>query len=84
MHPKEHHWYLALIAIDPSVQGQGVGTLLMNEGIEKMKVDGVGGYLETQKEENLAFYNRFGYELRETVRPMPEGPPYFTMWQPAR
>ncbi|MGC2169492.1 MAG: GNAT family N-acetyltransferase [Acidimicrobiales bacterium] len=84
VHPKEHHWYLALIATDPSVQRQGVGTLLMNEGIEKMKVDGVGGYLETQKEENLAFYNRFGYDLRETVRPVPGGPPYFTMWKPAR
>jgi ribosomal protein S18 acetylase RimI-like enzyme len=83
VHPKEHHWYLALIATDPTVQRQGVGTLLMNEGIEKMKMDGVGGYLETQKEENLAYYNRFGYDLRETVRPVPGGPPYFTMSKPA-
>jgi ribosomal protein S18 acetylase RimI-like enzyme len=83
VHPKEHHWYLALIATDPSVQRQGVGTLLMNEGIERMKHDGVGGYLETQKDENLAYYNRFGYDLRETVRPVPGGPPYFTMSKPA-
>ncbi|MGC2486193.1 MAG: GNAT family N-acetyltransferase [Acidimicrobiales bacterium] len=83
VHPKEHHWYLALIATDPSVQRRGVGTLLMNDGIEKMTADRLGGYLETQKEENLAFYNRFGFVLRDTVRPMPDGPPYFTMWKPA-
>ena len=83
VHPKEHHWYLALIATDPSVQRQGVGTLLMNEGLERMKRDGVGGYLETQKEENLAYYNRFGYDLRETLHPVTGGPPYFTMWKPA-
>ncbi|HTT59764.1 MAG TPA: GNAT family N-acetyltransferase [Acidimicrobiales bacterium] len=83
VHPKEHHWYLALIATDLTVQRRGAGTLLMNEGIEQMKLDGVGGYLETQKEENLAFYNRFGYDLRETLHPVAGGPPYFTMWKPA-
>jgi ribosomal protein S18 acetylase RimI-like enzyme len=84
VHPKdEPHWYLALIATDPSLQRQGVGTVLMNEGVERMTSEGVAGYLETQKEENLAYYNRFGYVLRETVRPVPEGPPYFTMWKPA-
>jgi ribosomal protein S18 acetylase RimI-like enzyme len=83
IHPKEPHWYLALIATEPAQQGRGVGRLLMDDGVELMKRDAVGGYLETQKEENLAFYHRFGYELKETVRPVPEGPPYYTMWKPA-
>jgi ribosomal protein S18 acetylase RimI-like enzyme len=84
VHPKELHWYLPLLAVDPLAQGQGVGTMLMNDAIATMDADGVGGYLETQKEENHAFYNRFGYELRDTLRPVEDGPPYYTMWRPAR
>jgi GNAT superfamily N-acetyltransferase len=84
VHPKELHWYLPLLAVDPSVQGQGAGTLLMNDAVAIMDADGVGGYLETQKEENHAFYNRFGYELRDTLHPVPDGPAYYTMWRPAR
>jgi predicted N-acetyltransferase YhbS len=84
VHPKELHWYLPLLAVDPLVQGQGVGTMLMLDGVATMDADGVGGYLETQKDENHAFYNRFGYELRDTLRPVADGPPYYTMWRPAR
>ncbi|MGB8179173.1 MAG: GNAT family N-acetyltransferase [Acidimicrobiales bacterium] len=84
VHPKELNWYLPLLAVDPSVQGRGVGTMLMNEAVARMDADGVGGYLETQKEENHAFYNRFGYELRDTLHPVPDGPAYYTMWRPAR
>jgi ribosomal protein S18 acetylase RimI-like enzyme len=83
VHPKDLNWYLPLLAVDPSVQGQGAGTMLMEEGVLRMEKDGVGGYLETQKEENHAFYHRFGYELRETLHPIPGGPPYYTMWRPA-
>jgi ribosomal protein S18 acetylase RimI-like enzyme len=84
VHPKELNWYLPLIAVDPAVQGLGVGTMLMRDGVARMEKDGVGGYLETQKEENHAFYNRFGYQLRDTLHPVPDGPPYYTMWRPAR
>jgi GNAT superfamily N-acetyltransferase len=84
VHPKELNWYLPLLAVDPSVQGQGAGTMLMKEGVARMEKDGVGGYLETQKEENHAFYNRFGFELRDTLHPVLDGPPYYTMWRPAR
>ena len=84
VHPKELNWYLPLLAVDPSVQGQGAGTMLMKEGVARMESDGVGGYLETQKEENHAFYNRFGFELRDALQPVLDGPPYYTMWRPAR
>jgi ribosomal protein S18 acetylase RimI-like enzyme len=83
VHPKELNWYLPLLAVDPSIQGQGAGTMLMRDAVARMEKDGVGGYLETQKEENLGFYNRFGYELRDTLHPVPDGPPYYTMWRPA-
>jgi predicted N-acetyltransferase YhbS len=58
--------------------------MLMNDGIARIDAAHVGAYLETQKEDNHAYYRRFGFELRETLHPMPEGPPYFTMWRTTR
>ncbi len=84
VHPKELSWYLPLLAVDPSFQGHGAGTTLMEEGVSRMEKDGVGGYLETQKVENHAFYNRFGFQLVDTLHPTPDGPAYYTMWRPAR
>jgi len=83
-HPEESHWYLYLLVTDPSIQRRGVGTLLMKHGLAETDAEGVGSYLETQNEENLAFYRRFGYERRETLRPVKEGPPLFTMWRRPR
>jgi len=83
-HPEESHWYLYLLVTDPSIQRRGVGTLLMEHGLAETDAEGVGSYLETQNEENLAYYRRFGYELRETLRPVKEGPPLFTMWRRPR
>jgi ribosomal protein S18 acetylase RimI-like enzyme len=83
-HPKEPHWYLYLLVADPSVQRSGIGTTLMEQGLTHADEEGVGSYLETQKEDNLAYYRRFGYELRDTLRPVNEGPPLFTMWRRPR
>jgi ribosomal protein S18 acetylase RimI-like enzyme len=83
-HPKELHWYLCLLVTDPTIQRSGVGTMLMEHGLAKVGEEGVGGYLETQNEDNLGYYRRFGYELRETLRPVKEGPPLFTMWRRPR
>jgi GNAT superfamily N-acetyltransferase len=82
-HVKVPHWYLFLLVTDPDVQRSGAGTMLMEWGLERMRDEGVGGYLETQKEENLAYYQRFGYQLREELRPVKNGPPLFTMWREA-
>lgn len=83
-HPKEPHWYLFILVADPSIQRSGVGTMLMNHGLALADAEGVGGYLKTQNEDNLAYYRRFGYELRDTLRPVKEGPPLYTMWRRPR
>lgn len=83
-HPKEPHWYLYVLVADPSNQRGGVGTILMERGLTNIDEEGVGGNLETQNEDNLAYYGRFGYELRETLRPVTDDPPLFTMWRRPR
>jgi GNAT superfamily N-acetyltransferase len=84
VHPKEPHWYLMLLAVDPGWQRKSAGALLVERGLGFTDHEGVGAYLETQKEENLAYYRRFGFELSETLRPLAGGPPYYTMWRAAR
>ena len=83
-HPKEPHWYLMLLCADPIVQRRGVGTLLLDEAFAHIDAEGVASHLETQKPDNLAYYRRFGYELRETLSPVASGPPIYTMWRASR
>ena len=83
-HPKEPHWYLYLLVADPSIQRSGAGTMLMHHGLALADAEGVGAYLETQNEDNLAYYRRFGYELSATLRPVKDGPPLYTMWRRPR
>jgi GNAT superfamily N-acetyltransferase len=83
-HPKEPHWYLYLLVADPSVQRSGIGTTLLEHGLAHADEEGVGSHLETQKEDNLPYYRRFGYELSTTLRPVSDGPPLYAMWRPPR
>ena len=82
--PRDHHWYLALLAADPMVWRRGIGTALMEPSLERIDGDGLPCYLETQKEANLAYYRRFGFVETERLRPVTNGPTLFTMTRPVR
>jgi ribosomal protein S18 acetylase RimI-like enzyme len=79
VHPKEPLWYLQLLACDPAHQRQGIGTLLQENVLATCDRKGLGAYLETQNEDNLAYYRRFGYEVVDVLRPVRTGPPLWTM-----
>ena len=81
-HPKEQHWYLYLLVTDPEMQHRGVGRMLLEERLSIIDCDHVGSYLETQKEDNLAYYRRFGFELVNSLSPVAGGPTIFTLWRP--
>lgn len=78
-HIKEPHWYLFLLVADPEIQRQGIGTALLTEALAHVDREGVAAYLETQKEDNLAYYRRFGFELVGQLAPTPSGPPLYCM-----
>ncbi len=82
--PREAHWYLCLLATDPMMWRRGVGTALLEPSLARNDEDGLSCYLETQKEDNLAYYRRFGFEETERLTPARNGPPLFTMTRPAR
>jgi predicted N-acetyltransferase YhbS len=64
--PSEPHVHLGPIAVDPEAQGRGIGRHLMQRYTRELDCAGWAGYLETDRPENVAFYERFGFELIET------------------
>ena len=84
VHPHEEHWYLSVLGVDPAHQGRGWGGRLLDTVLPKVDEAGLPAYLETDKERNLAYYRRFGFELVEQIHPVAGGPPTWTMWRDAR
>jgi ribosomal protein S18 acetylase RimI-like enzyme len=61
--PDEPHVHLGPVAVDAHLQGQGIGSLMMDEHCRRLDAAGEVGYLETDKRENVRFYERFGFEV---------------------
>ena len=78
LHPTEPHWYLFLLGTDPVVQGRGVGGRLVQPVLDRCDAEGLPAYLETQKESNLAFYGRLGFEVGQKLEHA-GAPPIWTM-----
>jgi GNAT superfamily N-acetyltransferase len=67
--PSEPHFYLFAIGSRPEHQGKGVGSIIMQAGLEIVDQAAMPAYLESSKESNLPFYQRFGFEVTEKVVP---------------
>ena len=63
--PKERHWHLGPVAVEPELQGRGIGGRMMERFVEVVDADGGAAYLETDKPENVRLYEKFGFEVVE-------------------
>src|SRR5215210_6108081 len=61
--PEERHWHLGPLAVDAHLQGLGVGSRMMQVFCAQMDAAREDTYLETDKRENVRFYERFGFEV---------------------
>jgi len=82
-HPQEPHWYLQTLSIEPAKQRSGYGGALMHPALERADAEGMPCYLETQREANVPYYRRFGFELSDKVS-IADSPPLWLMWRAAR
>ena len=80
--PDVSHWHLGPVAVDTHLQGRGVGSNLMRVFCAKMDAAEEDAYLETDKEINLSFYERFGFEVVGTEKVL--GVPNWFMTRRAR
>ena len=77
-HLHEPHYYLAAIGTDPSFQGKGIGSALIQPVLERCDKERLPAYLESSKRENIPFYNKHGFEVVEELQ-IPDGPRLWPM-----
>jgi len=80
-HPHEPHWYLMGLATDPPSQRTGVGSALVAPVLARCDADKLGAYLETQKQINVPYYERFGFRVTNEVDLPKGGPHLWLMWR---
>ena len=83
-HPREPHWWLCVLGVDPQWQGRGGGRTLVEPTLARADETGMPCYLRTTKERNVAWYSRFGFTVLDELRAMRAGPPMWLMWREAR
>ncbi|HUC33184.1 MAG TPA: GNAT family N-acetyltransferase [Ilumatobacteraceae bacterium] len=84
LHPTEPHYYLEFVGTDPAHQGRGFAGALMEPMLARADAEGVGAYLENSKEQNVGFYRRFGFEVRQEMTHRRHGPRQWLMWRDPR
>jgi len=63
----EPHWHLGPLAVEPLLQGRGIGTAMLQAFCAVVDSTGAKAYLETDKRENVRLYQRFGFTVRESA-----------------
>jgi ribosomal protein S18 acetylase RimI-like enzyme len=74
--PRDPHWYLDILGVDPARAGQGVVTALLQHGLARADESGKVVFLDTLSPENVTFYRRHGFEVTAEVV-LPSG---LTVW----
>ena len=67
------HWYVAVMAVDPSAQGQGRCAALMRAVSRMADADGLPCYLECSGTRNRDIYAHLGYEQKKQYTLAVEG-----------
>jgi GNAT superfamily N-acetyltransferase len=81
-HPREPHFYVRTVGVRPALQGQGVGSALMQPTLERADSAGLPTYIEASSERSAALYERLGF-VHMDVLELPEGgPPLWLMRRP--
>jgi hypothetical protein len=61
--PHEPHSHLGPLAVDTKLRGRGIGSQILDEYCRRLDADRVAAYLETETEENVRLYMRFGFNV---------------------
>jgi GNAT superfamily N-acetyltransferase len=61
-------WYLEYLAVDPSKQGSGLGSLILRESLKVIDELGEAAYLESSNPRNMSLYERFGFRFLKKIQ----------------
>jgi len=68
------HMYLLMLGVEPSLQGRGVGSLLLQPVLELANRQELACYLETNNQINLPFYERHGFSVKSQGQALEDAP----------
>ena len=80
-HPHEPCWYLNLLAVEPSAQGNGIGSALLRAVTDQADAQGAPCYLEATSDDNRRLYERHGFVATAAILPGDDCPPLWAMWR---
>jgi ribosomal protein S18 acetylase RimI-like enzyme len=78
--PETKHWYLSFIGTRPEARGKGLASTLITEITETCDKDKIPAYLESSNPENVALYEKHGFEVTGEVT-LKNGPIVPLMWR---
>jgi len=77
------HFYLGVLGTDPLYQRTGAGSAVIAPVLQRCDEQGLPAYLETQKEENLAYYARHRFQVVRKLELAPCPPVWTLLRDPA-
>ena len=72
------HIHLLIMGVSQEFQGRGFGGKLLRAVVEEAETERKPIYLETQKEDNVNFYEKYGFSVKKKII-LPE-PLHLPMW----
>jgi predicted N-acetyltransferase YhbS len=66
--PVRQHWHLGPLGVLPAYRGMGIGSELMRIFCKEVDSCSAQAYLETDLDENVRFYQTFGFEVIATSK----------------
>ncbi len=82
-HPREVHWHLPLIGVDPAHQGKGIGSTLLSHVLKECDRQKALAYLEATNPRNVKLYERHGFEASGSIQ-VADSPPIVPMLRKPR
>jgi len=80
-HPRELHYYLAFVGVDPEWQGRGLGSAVLAPVLERCDREGMPAFLEASTPRNRALYERHGFAVSEEFKLGRTAPMQWRMWR---
>ncbi|HEY4571924.1 MAG TPA: GNAT family N-acetyltransferase [Kribbella sp.] len=83
-HPRDPVWLLALAAVNPDHQRQGLGHAVISPGLATADAAHSPAFVETQDPENVGFYESLGFTVIAELELPHRGPTHYSMYRAAR
>jgi GNAT superfamily N-acetyltransferase len=80
-HPREPHYYLVFIGVEPDWQGRGLGGAVLAPVLNRCDTEGMPAFLEASTPRNRTLYERHGFTVMEEFTLGSGAPPQWRMWR---